>query len=634
MTKPKTDRMLRPGSNPLLAVHFLMICMLNAPGARAQQLATDHGVVSQPETQLGEVVVTANKREQKLQDVGLAVSVVSGEMMMAQRVDGVADLVRLIPGLQSAPTPNSTPVYTLRGVGFYETSVAAYPDVSIYLDQAPLPFPVMSGLTAFDLQRVEVLKGPQGTLFGNNATGGAINFVAAKPTTDFQVGADVSFGRFNSTDFVGFVSGPVSHSLQARLAIKVAESGDWQYSQTRNDTLGGRDQAAFRLLLNWQLRDGLNVTFNVNGWRDRSDPQAPQLARATTSADLQAPLGTVGPTGVIGPDFPLLFAPVAPRNARAADWSLNNRPSGGDRLTQISANVDYEIFPGTHLTLISNLIRYRRRNSTEGDGTALNDLDITSDRADARTFTQELRLAGTGFDSRPLRWVLGANYERSIVDESVRLIVPDSSSGAEQGFSADSYNSDQHMSNTAGFANVEFNATSRVTLKGGLRYTQADRSTLSGTYPYPGYVEPFPGSPGLTNLLNIVWANIYAPTFCPGVTYVPIIPGNSVSINPSTCRAGPYNARLDQNNLSWSVGTDFKAVSAVLLYANIAKGYKAGSFPEVSAATTSQYAPVTQESVLDYEVGFKAQWASGRITFNGGAFYYDYRNLLYTSRCV
>jgi outer membrane receptor protein involved in Fe transport len=91
----------------------------------------------------------------------------------------VEDLARATPGLAYAPTPNATPVYTLRGVGFFETTLAAYPDVSVYLDQVPLSLPVMTSLTAFDLERVEVLKGPQGTLFGNNATGGAINFIAA-----------------------------------------------------------------------------------------------------------------------------------------------------------------------------------------------------------------------------------------------------------------------------------------------------------------------------------------------------------------------------------------------------------------------------------------------------------------------
>ena len=225
-----------------------------------------------------------------------------------------------------------------------------------------------------------------------------------------------------------------------------------------------------------------------------------------------------------------------------------------------------------------------------------------------------------------LRWVLGANYERTTVDESANLIDPDASTGAQQGFSADSYVSDQQMSNTAAFGNLEFDITSRLTLQTGLRYTQADRSTSSGTYPTPGYVEPFPGSPGLLNLLNYVWADIYTPLFCPGVTYQPLVPGESVSINPKTCRTGVYQATLDQNNVSWSAGATFKATPDTLLYVNVARGYKDGSFPEVSAATTAQYGAVSQESVLDYEGGIKTQLAGGRVTLDVDAFHYDYKD--------
>jgi outer membrane receptor protein involved in Fe transport len=573
--------------------------------------------------ELEEVIVTANKREQRLQDVGLSVSAVGEGALAAQRIENVADLAKVIPGLQAAPSVNNTPVYTLRGVGFYETSVAAYPDVSIYLDQAPLPLSVMSKLTIFDLQRVEALKGPQGTLFGNNATGGAINFVAAKPTGDFDAGADISFGRFNTMDFSGFVSGPLAQNLQARLAVKAVQGGDWQQSYTRDDSLGSARESAFRLILAWQPLEGLDVLFNVNGWRDRTDPQSPQLARTPTPADLQAPIGTVGPTGTIGPNFPLLFYPPAPHNDRAADWSPDNRPSADDRFTQVSTNVKYTLAPGLAITAISNFIHYRMQNSTEGDGTALNDLDITGDHADATTFTQEIRLAEDA-PRTSLRWVLGANYERTMIDESANLIDPDAPTGAQQGFSADSYVSDQRVSNSAAFGNIEFDVTSRLTLQTGARYTQADRSTSSGSYPTPGYVEPFPGSPGLLNLLNYVWADIYTPLFCPGVTYQPLVPGESVSINPKTCRTGVYRASLNQSNVSWSVGGSFKATPDTLLYVNVARGYKNGSFPEVSAATTTQYGAVSQESVLDYEAGLKSELAGGRVTLDVDAFHYDY----------
>ena len=129
-----------------------------------------------------EIVVTATKREEKLQDVGLTVSALGSEALENRRIENVEDLAKAVPGLAFAPSPNATPVYTMRGVGFFESSIGAYPNVATYIDQAPLPLPVMTSLTAFDLERVEVLKGPQGTLFGKNTIGGAVNLITRRPT--------------------------------------------------------------------------------------------------------------------------------------------------------------------------------------------------------------------------------------------------------------------------------------------------------------------------------------------------------------------------------------------------------------------------------------------------------------------
>src|SRR3546814_20833585 len=118
---------------------------------------------------------------------------------------------------------------------------SSYPDVSVYLDQVPLPFPTLTSLTAFDLDRLEVLKGPQGTLFGQNSTGGAINYIAAKPTSDLSAGGSLSYGRFDTVELEGFLSGPLTNTLRVRLAGRVARGDEWQKSHTRDDRLGKKD---------------------------------------------------------------------------------------------------------------------------------------------------------------------------------------------------------------------------------------------------------------------------------------------------------------------------------------------------------------------------------------------------------
>lgn len=575
------------------------------------------------EYSVSEIIVTAQKREQRLQDVGLTVSAIGAADLAKQRIQSVEDLAKSVPGLVFTPSPSGTPVYSLRGVGFFETSVAAYPDVTAYLDQAPLPLPAMSALTAFDLARVEVLKGPQGTLFGNNATGGAINFIAAKPTDYFSGGVELGYARFNTIEAQGFVSGPLTETILARVAVKATKGDDWQKSYTRDDTLGSVNRVAGRLLLDWEASDRLNFSLNVNGWRDRSDPQAPQNARQVLPSDLQSPIGSVGLTGEITEDFPILSYPVAPRDPRAADWTPEYRPFADNNLWQTSLTTVFDVTDNIQLTSLTNFVDLHFNTGVDHDGTALASVQFADATADAKTFTQELRLASTGAGD-PIRWVLGVNYDRTSVYELGFIVVPDSSNGAQQGFSANTFDSDQKMRNIAGFGNIEFDVSDMLTVKGGVRYTESKRTSVNGSYEAPNYQE-LPGSPGLTNFINFLWANVYVPVFCPDVTFTPVQFGESVSINPDTCVTGPYKGTLKEDSISWSVGADFKPSDDILLYANIAKGYKAGSFPTVSAATFNQYRPVTQESVVDYEVGFKTQLGAG-ITFNGAAFYYDYKD--------
>jgi outer membrane receptor protein involved in Fe transport len=169
------------------------------------------------------------------------------------------------------------PVYYLRGVGYYDNSVAARPAVTIYADEAPIPYSVMAMGTTLDLERVEVLKGPQGTLFGSNSTGGAINFIAAKPGSRFEAGADLSFGRFADGVLSGFVSGPISGTVGARLAVSHESSGDWQKNYVTGATQGAKNITSFRGTLTFQPAPRLKGILTFSGTLDRSDVQTGQL---------------------------------------------------------------------------------------------------------------------------------------------------------------------------------------------------------------------------------------------------------------------------------------------------------------------------------------------------------------------
>ncbi|MCB2051974.1 MAG: TonB-dependent receptor, partial [Novosphingobium sp.] len=631
-----------------------------------------------------EIVVTATKREEKLQDVGLTVSALGSEALENRRIENVEDLAKAVPGLAFAPSPNATPVYTMRGVGFFESSIGAYPNVATYIDQAPLPLPVMTSLTAFDLERVEVLKGPQGTLFGNNATGGAINFVAAKPTDSFHAGVKLGYARFNTVDVEGYVSGPVADTLNARLAVKATRGDDWQKSYTRDDTLGEVNRTAARLLLEWKPTDRLTFNLNVNGWRDKSDTQAPALYNdygptPTYKRDSEGnfipggsiqngfipSLGVIAgdvdlfgtpraaivdgvPTTIVGSPFSTY--PTAPKNPRAADWTPDKRPYSNNKFFQAALRTDFDITDTIQMTSITDYIKYKHLNGTEADGTSFNAIDLVRDWGQIETFAQEVRFASTD-NTSPLRWVIGANYERTSADEIIDNTYYDASSahgGQFQGFTANSYPSFQDMENWAVFGNLEFRVSDLINLRGGIRYTEAERKAVLGNESTPGYIERSPVDFGITNFFNATWQALGSgagvANLCPGAVangltqdawvYQPVADGESFTLNPNTCQAETFRTKLKENNTSWSLGIDLTPVDNLLIYANVARGFKAGSFPSVSAATTNQFAAVVQEKVTNYEIGFKSTIPDLRMTLNGAVFYNDYRNKQVRSKVV
>ena len=153
---------------------------------------------------LEEIIVTAQKREQNINEVGMSIDVASGEQLENAGVKDMIDLGRLVSGFTANSNYYGTYTYTIRGVGFQDTALASNGAVSINIDEMPIPFSALTTGVVLDIERVEVLKGPQGTLFGQNTTGGAINYIANKPTDEFEAGIRLQYGSFNEIDITGF----------------------------------------------------------------------------------------------------------------------------------------------------------------------------------------------------------------------------------------------------------------------------------------------------------------------------------------------------------------------------------------------------------------------------------------------
>lgn len=538
-----------------------------------------------------DIIVTAQKRSQSINDVGLTISALSTETLERQGIRSLDDLARSVPGLSFSGTDYGTPVFTLRGVGFYDSSLGGYPTTSVYIDEIPLPFPVLTTHANLDLERVEVLKGPQGTLFGQNSTGGAVNYIAAKPTRDLAAAIGGSIGRFGAGDIHGFISGPLSDTIGVRLAGQYDFGQAWQRSFTRDDSLGRKDVLNGRLLVDWKPSDTLKFQLNMNAWRDRSDPQTGQFVATFPQ--------TPSDGSFVDPD--LNSYPFAPGDARSADWSPDHRPRANKRLYQVALRGDLNLTDDIVLTSISSYVHYRTRQTLDMDGTAVEDFDqLNAGRV--KSFTQELRIAGG--EGTAIRWVVGGNYEDSKTYERNDYLFSQSTTALGYGLSSGAATSDQHMRNYAAFANGEYDLTDGLTFKAGARYTKAKRhADICTRDTGDGSAEAFFGL----------------------ISGQAIQPGQCLALD-FTGVPGTFSDQLDEDNVSWRVGLDYKPSRNLLFYVNAAKGYKAGSYPILAATSFASYLPVTQESLLDLEAGFKAQLLDRKIGLNGAVFNYDYRN--------
>lgn len=559
---------------------------------------------------LEEVVVTANKRSQNLQDVAMTASVLGAQQMAEQRILTLQDIADAVPGLTYSPTETNTPVLTLRGVGFDSGSLSAYPTVSVYLDEVPLAFPVLSSQGVFDLQRIEVLKGPQGILYGENSTGGAVNYVAAKPTDAFTSGGDVSFSRFNTAEVNAFVSGPLTDALKARVAVHYLRGDDWQYSYTRDDTLGKTDVLAGRAIFDWTASDSLHFSLDINAWADRSDPQAGQLAVIYPQAPAYA-----SPA--------LVHYPYPPQNSRAADWTPDDitnplgqmvslRPRSDRHAEQALIRADYDLGPAVRLTSLTSYVTFRQRQSNNYDGIALDDDDFLFNAGSISSFYQEIRAANGSHHG--LRWIAGGNFQSSHVGENDAIdywqstnFNPTLNDIFQNGFRSDTFRRDY-----AFFANAEYDATVNLTLQAGARYT--NNLTRANICNYDL------GDGRINQLLENLG------TLLSGKPVTSLAPDNCVSLDFKYTPGSAYRDTLEQGNVSWRIGPQYRIGRNLMMYLNVSRGYKAGSFPTISASSWRQLTPVTQESVTAYEAGIKSSLPDQQITLEAAAFYYDYRD--------
>ena len=581
------------------------------------------------ELALEEVVVTAQKREQNLNDVGISISAITGGQMKEFGISDATDMAEFTPGLVLTETqPSGVPIYTIRGVGFDDYSVGSSSTVGVYVDEVALPYPTMTRGVMFDVARVEVLKGPQGTLYGRNSTGGAINFVSNKPTDEFEASVSLDVGNYEYIKADTYISGALSDTVRGRIALTTTQQGEgWQESITTSDKLGEKDEVAGRVLLQWDASDDVDLTFNLHANSDQSDGPAAEVIRETNFAFAVNPQPGLATTfdpflypGLVGAenvsdDFAGFADTLAFRSNSEdpgqADWGLrpenDNKGYGGSVTLNWALNDTYE------LVSITGYDSFEREETQDWDGSSLGLWDNTME-SEIESFSQEVRV---NYDaSGDLTWIAGLYYSTDTVEENMLGDVSSAGfGGGALGFNDFRVAYEQDTDTLGAYGHAEWMMSDSFRLIVGGRYTDEQRDWEGCTYDVNGDIAVLYSLQGLSNAEGEPF----------GAGECLTIDGSSINElgqvdNPI------FEDDISTQNVSGKIGLDYFASDDVLVYGSVSSGFKSGGFNGAPANDWQQLQPYDEETMLAYELGAKATLLDGAMQLNGAAFFYDYED--------
>lgn len=513
---------------------------------------------------LEEIVVTAQRREESAQNVGIAMSVLSGLSLSEKSISYVNDLQNAVPSLQVEPAfGSSQPQFRLRGVGFIDYTSNNTSPVGVSLDGVAFALPIQTQGQLFDIDRVEVLRGPQGTLYGRNTTGGEINFISNRPTADAHAGFSLEYGSHNELNAEGFVSGSIAEGLTGRLAVATEQGGAWQRNRVTGQMLGDKDKIAIRGQLQWDPSEAVDLRFGAHGAQDKSDEQGLYLLQPFTPGS--------GPPSI--PADTSRYATgwaLNPTFAKLIGISANSKPGLDDSNdgVDLTANVD---FGGAKLTSITAFDKLIRREYADWDATQFDDSDEYFN-SDLDVFSQELRLAGN--DGR-FGWVSGIFYSNEDLRENFYSDLTDRLGG----IAVTTY---EQVANSFGvFAQGNYQLTDTLKATLGVREDHESRELIGLNTAF------LPGAPSLTG--------------------------------------GALGGSITSNLPSGKAELDYKPVSSTLLYASISRGVKSGGFTAHNTVTAPSADPFEPERLTAYEIGVKSD-VTRALRVDASVFYYRYRD--------
>jgi iron complex outermembrane receptor protein len=571
---------------------------------------------------LEEVVVTAQKREQDISEVSVAVTAFSGEALRELGMTNSVDIAGQTPGLNIG-TPvgeGNNPAITLRGVGLNDFNDNNEGPIAVYRDevyQAAMP-----GLTfqLFDMERVEVLRGPQGTLYGRNATGGLVHFITAKPSAEPGGYAELSLGEYSQVKFEGALGGPVTKNSQLR--VSVASNHHDGYVENRINTDGNEaNNYAIRGQYNIDFTDKLSVLGSVH-W-GKTDTVSPKYQHEVTDFD-----------GDGVPDATDLFGYTDTDDDNfAGDYDRNGVLYIENLGYSFKVNYSGEKFDFVSITGYEEVDKLHQEDTDMGPFPAIE----PTFAADVNQISEEARISG---QTERLNWLAGIYYFESKAKNNLDLninnpdgfvsfldalaevdggfegglaaltgYVPGANPAALIPFLTYDVGYTQKTDSFAGFGQLEYNLTDQYSVTLGLRYTTEDRSF--------NYVNQFGDREGNGTINN---GDGVLNSFLYQLSLLGLFPPEYFA----------FTGNITNDNISGKIGLDYRPNDAMLFFAGYSRGFKSGGFNggflDLTDGVVPTDTPYNEEILNSYEIGFKAKLLDNTLRFNATGFYYDYQD--------
>ncbi len=588
----------------LIAVGLLWAC-LAAPGWAQQERTADQSVDSQrsskatnqSDTILQQVIVTARRQKENLQSVPVAVTAFSGEELAQKSVTQVYDLQGDVPGLfiqQARDDPQSIAI-TMRGRKQEDITLAVDPAVSVNIDGLYIPRTLAMAGALLDIDRVEVLRGPQGTLYGRNSTGGAIGIFTNNPTHDLFASVDVTGGNFGAWGATGIANVPLTDSIAARFVVSAGGHGGFEHDSAGLPVADAHDQY-YRAKIGWDGEGGRKAVLTMHYESDYSGiVRGPISGLVPAGGGLPAggilTLETAAETGLALPDAVNLLNSWV---ASGRSYDVYHNYSGGppdpgsaseDSRWDFGLNVTSPLSSGVTFRSITGF-QHLQRYAPFGTQFPVDVLIAALDTHDSY-LSQEFQLLGS---EQTVKWVTGlyAGYERGDDDSSV-IVLP-AILGPLPGIN----NNQIRNSSVAGYAQAAWEFSPSWRLTAGARYT-AD-----------------------TRQINAIALN--------GTQCVVPAPGVDTTAFGGAAQC-PRTFKNSYSKPTWLVSLDRQLTRDVLLYAKVATGYRSGGENEAGSVDIQTFSAFNPETNIEYEGGIKSEFLDHRVRVNLDGYWDNYSNL-------